>query len=49
MKLIITTNDGEIIAHWDIEKDFGNINKSLPQQVMLMEIIDRLKKQENKI
>lgn len=39
MKLTLTTDDGLLIASWNIEKDFGDLSGSFPRSQMLSEIV----------
>lgn len=34
MKLTLTTDEGEVIAQWNVEEAFGDVSKFLPRNLM---------------
>lgn len=44
MKITLTTNDGLVLGHWDIEEEFGDLNKPLPRNELLVSVVDEWQK-----
>lgn len=39
MKLTLTTNEGLVLGHWDIEEEFGDLEKPFPRAALVEEVV----------
>jgi hypothetical protein len=42
VKLTLTTKDGEILAQWDVDDDFGDVTKPMARIAMTNEIVNEI-------